>query len=98
MSGGLTAPDGFLWCRGHSGTWHVLRAAELVHQGAARPVARSLCGLWASLLPGQEGWAVVVQRVTPEPHRMCGACLASVAEQQRRDRLVTPPVAQPRLL
>jgi hypothetical protein len=51
--GALTAPDGYLWCRGRAGTWHFLRAAELVHQGSARATARSVCGLWASLLPGR---------------------------------------------
>lgn len=95
---GLTAPDGYLWCRGRSGAWHLLTAAELAHQGAARRTARSACGLWASLLPGADGWVEVTPRVTLEPRRMCESCLAAVADAQRRDRLVTPAVEQGRLL
>lgn len=99
MSAGLVAPDGYLWCRGGrpDAGWHLLTAAELAHQGAARQSARSVCGLWASLLPAEDGWAEVAQRVTPEPRRMCGACLTAVGEAQRRDRLVTPAAEQPPL-
>jgi hypothetical protein len=95
---GLTAPDGHLWCRGRGGTWHLLRAHELVHEGRARVTARSVCGLWASLLPEENGWAEVAQRATPEPRRMCVACLTAVGDARRRDRLATPPAEQPRLL
>jgi hypothetical protein len=96
---GLTAPDGYLWARGSrpEATWHFVRAGELVSRGTARNVARSLCGLWASTMPGREGWEEVVQRVTPGPRRMCASCLASAADAQRRDRLVTPPAVQSRL-
>jgi hypothetical protein len=37
---GLTAPDGYLWCRGErrDATWHLLRAAELPPPGFALPL------------------------------------------------------------
>ena len=58
--------------------------------------------MFASLLPAEagapDGWAEVTPRAAPEPRRMCAACLAAVAQAQRRDRLETPPAAQPRLL
>ena len=95
---GLTAPDGHRWCRGRSGVWHLLRAAELVHQEEARQTARSVCGLWASLLPAENAWTDVVERVAPAPRGMCAACLAAVAEAQRRERLRAPAGTQPRLL
>jgi hypothetical protein len=82
---GLTAPDGYLWCRGErpGATWHLLRAAELP-PGDARPRSvRSVCGLWASVAPGGPGWAEVAARVTPAPDRMCPACLTSVVDVQR---------------
>jgi hypothetical protein len=97
---GLAAPDGYVWCRGAagSGSWHVLRAAELFHQGAARVTARSVCGLWASLLPAENAWAEVTPRMTPGPRPLCPACLAAVAEAQRRERVKAASAAQPRLL
>lgn len=98
MSRGSAAPDGYLWCRGRSGVWHYLRAAELVHQGEARQTARSVCGLWASLLPTENAWAEVTERAAPAPRRMCAACLAAVAAAQRRARLQASPAAQARLL
>jgi hypothetical protein len=58
----LAAPDGYLWCRGRSGALHFLRTAELIHESEARKVARAVGGRWASLLPGSDGWAEVVQR------------------------------------
>ena len=95
---GLTAPDGYLWCRGRSGAWHLLRAHELAAQRAAPTTARSVCGLWASLQPAENAWTVVVQRATPEPRHMCAACLAAVAGAKRRDRLGASASMQPRLL
>jgi hypothetical protein len=97
MSAGLAAPDGYLWARGRSRVLHFLRAHELTHQGKARATARSVCGLWASLSPEEDGWAEVAQRAIPEPRQMCAGCLAGVADAQRRDRLATPPAAQTRL-
>jgi hypothetical protein len=86
---GLTAPDGYLWCRGErlDATWHLLRAAELPAEGAPSRSVRSVCGLWASLAPGSSGWTEVTQRVTPAPARMCSSCLTSVADAQRALRL-----------
>jgi hypothetical protein len=82
---GLTAPDGYLWCRGErvDATWHLLCAAELPPEGARSRSVKSVCGLWASLAPGRSGWTEVVERVTPAPDRMCPACLTSVADAQR---------------
>lgn len=97
MSAGLAAPDGYVWCRGSSGAWHFLEATEPAHQGAARTVARSVCGLVASVLPGHDGWAEMRQRAAPEPRRLCAACLARVGERQRRDRSVAPQTTQGRL-
>ena len=95
---GLLAPDGFLWCRRHSGgPWHLLRAGELTHEGKPVATVRSVCALWASVLPGHEGWAEVVPRATPGPRRVCPSCMAGVAETRRRDRLVTLPTEQGRL-
>ena len=98
MSRGLTAPDGYRWCRGRSGLWHFLRAAELTHRGRPLTTARSVCGLWASLPPAENGWTEVTERATPEPRRMCAACLSGVAAAQRRERLVAPATKQARLL
>lgn len=97
MGTGLTAPDGYVWCRSKDSLWHFLTAAELTHQGKTRQVGRSVCGLWGSLPPRQDGWVEILPRVTPEPGRMCPTCLASVADAQRRDRLVAPTVGQGRL-
>jgi hypothetical protein len=87
---GLTAPDGYLWCRGErrDATWHLLRAAEHPPEGSHSRSVRSVCGLWASVAPGRSGWTEVTQRVTPAPGRMCPACLTSVADAQRALRLV----------
>jgi hypothetical protein len=100
MSAGLTAPDGFLWCRGGrpDAAWHLLAAGELAQGEKPRATAQSACGLWASLLPASDGWAEVVQRADPAPRRMCAACMAAVADAPRRVRLVTPPAAQARLI
>jgi hypothetical protein len=98
VSRGLTAPDGYRWCRDRSGRWHVLRAAELVHQGHPRTTARSVCGLWAALPPVAGGWTEVAERVPPESRRLCAACLAAVATAQRRERAGTPAPEQARLL
>jgi hypothetical protein len=102
MSDGLTAPDGYAWCRGRSGVWHVLRVAELVHRGTAWATARSVCGLWASLPPARavapDGWTEVTDRATPEPRRRCAACLAAVATARRRDRQGAPATKPARLL
>jgi hypothetical protein len=91
-------PDGHRWCRGRRGLWHLLRADELAHRGAAPAAARSVCGLWASLLPAENAWTEVVERVTPAPRQLCAACLAAVAEAQRRERLQASPARQARLL
>jgi hypothetical protein len=99
VSGGLAAPDGYRWCRGRRGLWHLLAAAGLAHAGTPRTTARSVCGLWASLLPTENAWTEVTARATPEPRRMCTACLTAVAEAQRRERLkASPAPGQPRLL
>jgi hypothetical protein len=102
MRSGVTAPDGHRWGRGRAGVWHLLRAAELVHRGRPLTTARSVCGLWASLLVGEagapDGWTEVTDRVTPEPRRLCAACLAAVAAAQRRERLLAPAAKQVRLL
>jgi hypothetical protein len=86
---GLTAPDGYRWCRGErvDATWHLLRAAELPPEGTPSRAVRSICGLWASLAPGSSGWTEVTPRVTPAPARMCSSCLTSVADAQRALRL-----------
>jgi hypothetical protein len=95
---GLAAPAGYRWCRGRSGAYHLLRAAELVHQGRGRQTARSVCGLWASLLPEENGWAEVTEQAT-EPVSLCRSCLASVADVARALRLLAqaPPAEQGRL-
>jgi hypothetical protein len=101
---GLSAPRDFVWARGKSGVYHFLRLSELPPQGAPLRYhsVRSLCGLFASLLRAEadtpEGWEEVTPRAAPEPRSMCTACLAAVAQVQRRDRLAIPPAAQPRLL
>ena len=98
MSRGPAAPDGHRWCRAPAGPWHLLRAAELVHQGRPRTTARSVCGLWAPLPPAENGWTEVAERATPEPRRLCAACLAAVATARRRERAGAPAPAQARLL
>jgi hypothetical protein len=95
---GLTAPAGYRWCRGAAGPWHVVRAAELIHRGRPLTTARSVCGLWAALPPATDGWTVVAERATPEPRRMCAACLAALAATQRRERAAVPAPEQRRLL
>jgi hypothetical protein len=99
---GLSSPPGYRWCRGRAGVWHLLKAAELVHQGRPLTTARSVCGLWASLLAEEagapSGWTEVTDRVTPEPRRMWAACLAAVAAAQRRERQGAPATKQARLL
>jgi hypothetical protein len=85
---GLTAPDGYLWCRGErpGAVWHLLRAAELPAEEPRSRSVRSVCGLWASLAPGSPGWSEVAERVTSASDRMCPACLTSVADAQRAQR------------
>jgi hypothetical protein len=95
-SSGLAAPEGYLWCRGPSGATHLLRAAELVAEGRdgpeARVRARSLCGLWASLKPGENGWAEVTPRVAPDGGtRFCRSCLHTAADVERALRLLALP-------
>jgi hypothetical protein len=101
---GLSAPKGFVWARGGSGVYHFLRLSELPPRGAPLRYhsVRSVCGVFASLLPAEagapDGWAEVTPRAALEPRSRCAACLAAVAQAQRRDRLAIPPEAQPRLL
>jgi hypothetical protein len=98
---GLTAPDGYRWCRGGrpDAVWHLFRAAELPPEGARSRSVRSVCGLWASVAPGSSGWTEVAERVTPAPDRRCPACLTSVADVQRVLRLAAqaPTAEQGRL-
>jgi hypothetical protein len=94
----LTIPDGYRWCRGRSGPWHFLRAAELTHRGRPLTTARSVCDLWVSLLPAENGWTEVAERAALEPRRLCAACLAAVATAQRRERAGAPAPEQARLL
>jgi hypothetical protein len=98
VSAGLAAPDGHRWCRGPSRVWHLLRVAELTHQGRPLTTARSVCGLWAPLPPAPDGWTEVAERATAEPRRLCAACLAAVATARRRERPGGQAPEQARLL
>jgi hypothetical protein len=98
VSRGLAAPEGYRWCRDRSGRWHLLRAAELAHQGRPRTTARSVCGRWAALPPAADGWTEIAEQATPEPRRLCAACLAALAAAHRRARPGPPAPAPARLL
>jgi hypothetical protein len=95
-AGRLIAPAGFWFCLGASGQWHLLPAGAVPPDGPVK--GQTACGLWPSLaldLGWREAAPAIPLAAAP---RLCPRCAGRLRVLRERDRLVSPPVIQPRLL
>lgn len=97
-SAGLRAPEGYWWCLGRADAWHLLPVAEIPRDGPVR--GRTACGLWPSLVIDL-AWRRVAPAILLDEDAtlpVCSRCAHQLRVLRERDRLVTPPAAQGRLL
>jgi hypothetical protein len=95
-AGRLLAPAGFGFCLGASGQWHLLPAGAVPPDGPAK--GQTACGLWPTLVLDL-AWREAAPAIPlADGARLCPRCAGRLRALRKRDRLVTPPATQPRLL